>query len=429
MGAKTPSARPAGAPSEMERELAALCDPVALEARLKAARARRAEALARRKAGLDLPAPRPVAHRGFAEPPGPAFAGPAPAAMPSDPAATLRGLASRARATFGRFPARPAPVVAGAVALLALAALSLIPGTRDPAGPEVVTAGAAPAAPEPADASPPEAVAVAPPLVERAAPVTEPEAAPPSLPRATETAAADPSAAADPTPAPLPGVTDVARLSVEPADPPTGGAGPGDPGAPVLAPMPRATAPDPVPETELETATTGAGPAAGEPAATPRPEQVLVYTSAGAAGAPLAEALGQAGFTAVTTQPSRHAISASNVRYYHADDAAAAAAIAAALGPSLPDGAASVRDFTNAERRTAAGRIEVWVAGNPAAPAPPRQARASESDEIQRLVESVMDQPAVSNTLRAVDRSLRDLDRGVQRTASEIERSWRNATR
>jgi hypothetical protein len=198
--------------------------------------------------------------------------------------------------------------------------------------------------------------------------------------------------------------------------------------------MPRATAPDPVPDAEnepeaTETVATGAEPETAVPAAPPRSEQVLLYTSAGAAGAPLAEALGQAGFTAVTTQPSRYAISSSNVRYYHADDAEAAAAIAEALGPSLPDGAASVRDFTNAERRTAAGRIEVWVAGRPAAPAASRPARPSESDEIQRLVESVMTQPAVSGTMRAIDRGLRDFDRSVQRTANEIERSWRNATR
>jgi hypothetical protein len=227
---------------------------------------------------------------------------------------------------------------------------------------------------------------------------------------------------------------ELARLSTEPADASAGGAGPGDPGAPVLAPMPRATAPDPVPDAEsepeaTETVVTGAEPETAAPAPPPRSEQVLLYTSAGAAGAPLAEALGQAGFTAVTTQPSRYAISASNVRYYHADDAEAAAAIAEALGPSLPDGAASVRDFTNAERRTAAGRIEVWVAGRPAAPAASRPARPSESDEIQRLVESVMTQPAVSGTMRAIDRGLRDFDRSVQRTANEIERSWRNATR
>jgi len=440
MGGNTPSSRPFGAMGERERELSDLCDPVALEARLKAARARRADALARRKAGLDVPAPRPAMHRGFAETPGPAFTA-SPAATPPDPRAgpAQPGAVPRGTAAPARRQARKAGWVALGGALVALVLASLVPETREPVSTDVVTASAGPGLLQRAEAPPPAVVEVAPALavapfaaattgaaagppdpVETAAPAMPAEAEPPAEPGA-------PARAAD-----ISDVSDTAGATTarDAAD------------GPVLAPMPRAVAlrsePDAAAPQAAIDAAAAAEPARVEtasaspglsPAPTVRREEVLVYVSTGAQGELLAGALGEAGFVTITTQPSRHAISASNVRYYHAADAEAAAAIAEALAPRLPDGAALVRDFTAAERRSAPGRIEVWVAGAPAAPAAPHQARATEADEIQRLVESVMSRPAVSNTLRAVDRGLRDFDRGVQRTATEIERTLRNATR
>ena len=59
----------------------------------------------------------------------------------------------------------------------------------------------------------------------------------------------------------------------------------------------------------------------------------------------------------------RFKISRDNVRYFHASDAEAAGALAAAFG-------ASVRDFTDYKPAPRVGRIEVWLAGN----SPPRNA-------------------------------------------------------
>lgn len=411
MGVKMPSARPAGPADQTEREITALCDPVALEARLTAARARRAEVLARRKAGAEPPAPRRTPLRGFAEPAQPALATPAGPAPDDDPppravrasaVASARDLAHRGAAALRRGTTlRPLPIALAGLGALVLAALTLLPADRTPAPPTAeATVAALPFAAAPA------AVVTAPVLV-------RPQ-----------------TIVADDTPDPAPVATVTPPEAAPEATPPAQAeaATPSTPDPVVPAPRPRATtAPEP-PQAAPSEAVETAEPAAPAP---PRAERVLVYTSAGQAGEPLAAALGQAGFADVTTQPSRYPISTSNVRYYHATDAEAAAAIAAALESHLPDGRVQVRDFTTAERRTAAGRIEVWTAGNPAAAAraAPVRARASEADEIQRLVDSVLSQPAVSNTLRAVDRGLRDLDRGMQRTATEIERSLRNATR
>ncbi len=70
-----------------------------------------------------------------------------------------------------------------------------------------------------------------------------------------------------------------------------------------------------------------------------------------------------AGFSVLDTAETRVAVSATNVRYYHAADADAAQAIAAQLG-------ATARDFTGFSPVPPAGRIEVWLKGTATGDAP-----------------------------------------------------------
>ncbi|MEO0990717.1 MAG: hypothetical protein AAFX00_07200, partial [Pseudomonadota bacterium] len=62
------------------------------------------------------------------------------------------------------------------------------------------------------------------------------------------------------------------------------------------------------------------------------------------------------GLASVIVDRTPHTIRASNVRYYHVEDAQVAADIADAIG-------ATARDFTETARRPALGTIEVWLSG------------------------------------------------------------------
>ena len=62
-----------------------------------------------------------------------------------------------------------------------------------------------------------------------------------------------------------------------------------------------------------------------------------------------------------------YAISSSNVRYYHADDADAAIAAASSLSNRL--GPVEARDFTSYRPSPAPGTLEVWLSGTPVNPA------------------------------------------------------------
>lgn len=103
----------------------------------------------------------------------------------------------------------------------------------------------------------------------------------------------------------------------------------------------------------------------------------------------LVAGLGAEGF--VVAEPARVGVTVkqSNVRYFHPEDADAAAAVAAALG-------ALVRDFTDFSPAPPAGAIEVWLAGRETASASaqtaaPRKARQATTRPQQTELEALRD--------------------------------------
>ena len=172
--------------------------------------------------------------------------------------------------------------------------------------------------------------------------------------------------------------------------------------AAAMAPSPAASAEAPASTSQVSSVPAAplAGPAVPPDAAAPRPQRVLVNAPKSvptdAIDAALAT-LRETGFAEVAAQQTRLTIRASTVRYYNAEDASAAAEVAALVGPSLPGGVAEARDFSDAPSRGAPGHLEVWVAGAPPAskerPSPPSEPVARpgiDPEQIRRLVESVI---------------------------------------
>lgn len=425
-------------------DMAALLDPVALEARLRVARAQRAEAIARRAGSGDSnpsapdPVPstgpveattrriRPVAAPDLAPAPSPpgaaaphhrpaaveAWTRPAPEPAPSrGPAATPAPvprpvLAAPRRRTAPpprlrprlRAPRGLRPLLAGVALGLAGALALIVPWSSDrPADPPPVAAALPPAAP-----------------AEPAAPATRSAAPPP----------AEPAVAARPAPAPEPPAQPATAATQRPPEA-APAAGPPEP------PQPRVAETAPLPS-----------PAAEPPAPTPVParaERILVNVPAGATGADAAiAALGTAGFGDAAAQPTRLVISASTVRYYHPEDAAAAAEVAALIAPHLPGGVAEPRDFSSAPSRAGPGRLEVWIAGQggsaatpaTALPASPRGPSTPGIDaHIQRLVETVVSQPAVQEIGRGATDAAREVEQGADQAARGVGSAVRGVAR
>ncbi len=398
-----PAAEPAGMPY----------DQLAWEARVAAARARRAASLASRSTVQD---PQPGLSEAGAEP-WEATAHP-PAAPEAPPA-----------------PARRKPIGTG---LLVLAAV-FVGGLGIGLGAALVMTGpiqlrqetlaeVAPAA-QPVAALLPEAAPPAPVPEPRPQPqpaaTLPPDPAPEPVPEPTATAPAEPAAepalAAAPEPAPGSAPASVAE-AVPPAD------APDEPPTEPLAAA-DASAPDP------ETATAAAGIAfASDPdavvdpaapiadaaaAATetfafvpavaprPRPSAAAFEAAAGTAadallgpdGAPLigpppppgllgpvatvrihapvnlSRAEVDRAIAALRAQGHRidgpyrvsFSISRSNARYFHGADAEAARAVGGALGPSARGTTVETRDFTHFSPRPPAGTVELWLAGRGAA--------------------------------------------------------------
>lgn len=387
-----------------------LLDPIALEARLKEARARRAEALARREVGRppdpEASAGAPV--RGARVPfaprsPGwlddPEGAAPEPEPLPEPaPAARLRPVllvpeASPARAATA--PGEHPPLVAPALpatdaedrilgaprppaarrrlppaALLFLAglglgaaavALAVRPSSESPA---TVANSPAPSGEAPATATP--AVGDAPPAVIATLPAPpDPAARTPRPPVVAET-----------TPP-----ADLAPPAAEPAPPPMA---PPDPtiGALIASatpePRPEPAAPEAAaPESPQPVTPEAAAPEAAAPA-TPLPQRVSIHypRSAQALAASVQATLRAAGVADVETMPVGFAIGRSNVRFYHDSDRAAAEGASALLAGAL-DGAPEARDFTDYPTPTATGRVEIWLAGEPGRSAAAREPRAT----------------------------------------------------
>lgn len=113
--------------------------------------------------------------------------------------------------------------------------------------------------------------------------------------------------------------------------------------------------------------------AAPDPAGSPvldaaLPSRIIVHypASAEAAARAVETALRDAGAADVSIMPVAFAIGASNVRYYHGEDAGSAARVAAlALAAGVSD--PTVRDFTDFPRPPLPGRVEIWLAGAPSA--------------------------------------------------------------
>jgi hypothetical protein len=375
-GDPIPGGQPGGKP-----DVADLLDPVALEERLKEARARRAAALAGRKP-VAAPPPHPhfaEAAAAFhlaattAEAPAPAVealeAAPAPttvstaavltpAETPAEaPVATPRRWT--AAVPFERVVRVPIWAIfvtglalgAAIVALVALAPATRAPGSAPAASPAPVASAEAPApeaAPEVAEAAPHPLPAA---LPAGGAPATPAEPTPP----AADVAVVPERAAAAEAPPPVAPPVEPARPALE-AAPPSGLASPAREPAPAPALETARVAPPAVP--------TPAEPAPAAPG--PLPARVIVhYPPSAAAEAERARAaLAAAGVATVGTIPVRLDISRSNVRFYHAADRDAAATVSALLGAGGEPPLA--RDFTDYATPAAPGALEVWLAGDSA---------------------------------------------------------------
>lgn len=365
-----------------EPAIADLLDPLALEERLREARARRAAALAGRKAPAAPPA-RPD----FAEAAS-AFLHPRDADPVDAPAAPPR------IETFRTGPAA-APVV------------------EEPSTPPLVAI----AAPEPVEAAP------AAPTTDRGlvrvpvwaifatglllgaavvalvvlAPTPRPTATPTASPAPVETAAAVPPATATPETAPsvtAPPETATPETATPEAPEPAADAVPPLPD--ILLPLlpPTATAvpvpaadlpapaeePAPVPADALETAriepavprviaprprppVAPAAAPAEAPVTGALPARVTIHypPSAEAEAERARAALAEAGVAEVRLLPIRLDIARSNVRFYHAADSAAANTVVGLLGTGGE--APLARDFTDYRTPAAPGALEVWLAG------------------------------------------------------------------
>ncbi len=87
----------------------------------------------------------------------------------------------------------------------------------------------------------------------------------------------------------------------------------------------------------------------------------------------------------------RFAIGRSNIRYYHDGDRQSATALAAAIAPVLDGEAPEARDFTDYATPAGPGKVELWLAGNPDAPA----AAARTAPATPRPTASSFQMPAV----------------------------------
>jgi hypothetical protein len=103
----------------------------------------------------------------------------------------------------------------------------------------------------------------------------------------------------------------------------------------------------------------------------------------------------QAGFTPDAARPTAFKVSQTHIRFYHAEDAEAAAVIAASLD-------AVARDFTGADAPPPPGMIELWVSGKPAmAEAAPAKKKAAKTKKTTRKVAAAQ-QPSGQSKLQAL---------------------------
>jgi len=381
-----------GGPSRPAEEagVAELLDPVALEARLNDARARRTEALARRAAGQAPADPRPLVPT---QPElTPAESTPADlkrtVPVPADPVPVAAGTEAAApasqpttRTTWLIF-ALGLTLGGAAVAYLAQPdvrrsiALMIAPEVA----PDEVVLESAPEADSPPAVvwSPPEPATLRPsaPPLPAAAPV-QPVATPSAEPIPTPPAADRPvSASVEPVPATPPVTAPPAPAAIQPAIP-----------APPPAPAVAGT----------EEVDPDALPAAPQAALPPR---VIIHYPASAEAAALAarDALVAAGAPSVDTVPVRFSIGASNIRYYYPADRDGAGRVAETVGATAT-GRPDTRDFTDYTPLPLPGVVEMWLAGTAAATArrpdppaaapiaaPPAAPPGSQAEAVARII-------------------------------------------
>ncbi len=348
--------------------VADLLDPVALEERLREARARRAAALSNR-----TPAPLPPQRPAFARPlpSAVAVAQPSLKSSPDDvPAVQVDRTAGVATGQAPVGPLPPATLATSGAVPLRLPEATAAPlqrFVRVPVWAIFVTGlalGGAVVA----------LLAIAPSFRQ---PDDQASTAPPTE---IVTAAATAEPPADPAPAidPVPDAPAAAATVPPPPDPAPTMATPLDEALPSGLAAPTAD-PAAVPPPVLETA--HLSPAAPEPeapaappAAVPLPARVTIHypPSAATAAENAAAALRAAGLATVATIPVRFDISRTNVRFYHAGDGGAADTVAGLLAT---DGEPPLtRDFTDYRTPAAAGTVEVWLAGTATAALRPRPA-------------------------------------------------------
>lgn len=278
---------------------------------------------------------------------------PGPRRLALSGAVLLAGLAAMALTIEAPAVAPPAPVaVAPAPPPPAISALPPVIWTKASPGPTSVSPAVTPVIPafaaRPAGAAPaPRLDAVSTPSLNLA---TRPW--PPAGTEPTTLATPVPTVAVD-TPAPLPPVAvATAAPRPAPANPNPAPLAAADPAPERMAqPTPAPTAPPPL---------AAVAPAASIPAAAPGRRSVAVHAPSSVSDTALAAAVATVGAAdSVDAWPVRvrMPIGATHVRYFHASDRAAAAAIAATVGGEL-------RDFTSFSPPPSPGRLELWLAGD-----------------------------------------------------------------
>ena len=358
-----------------EPTLSDLLDPHALEERLKEARSRRAEALARKAAAAPdgdvqtvVQSPRLVAPRPLPVPESPA---PRPAAVIAPPViappavvqpeiehavapAAEPAARRQAGAYFALIFLAGLGLGGAAVAVLALRSLpDRIAAVQEPAPAPVVVAPAATPDPAPAPAARRRgrrrrARRPCPPPCRPRPRRPRRRRPPPPAPRPAPSRRRPPWRCAStaprrwpprpsPPPRPLPPAGPVAALPAPPAPPRRrrrAGSGPrhrrrGADAAARRPPCRRLPAP---------TLPTSVTPPALAPSLATLPPRVIIHypSSAESAAIGIRDALAADGNVEVETVPVRFAIGRSNIRFYHATDAAGAAALSRFVAPALP---------------------------------------------------------------------------------------------
>ncbi|MFZ5752466.1 MAG: hypothetical protein ACOY5U_15555 [Pseudomonadota bacterium] len=180
-------------------------------------------------------------------------------------------------------------------------------------------------------------------------------AAAPSTPRAAMPLSGPPA----PEPAPV-AIGDVVALplALPPPPPVTGIVADTAPTVPSPAALPAVGPPASL--SAVASADPGPTPAGPPPAPPPAAGVQVSVLAAASAGTGKAEAvarqIGAAGFKVVRTREVALRIIRTHVRYYHPQDAEAAAALAATMK-------AEARDFTSAKSPPPVGSVELWIAG------------------------------------------------------------------